>query len=142
MPSARAGAARGARGAGPSLGGPELLPARLPPGTGPREPRTELVWLPRGERGCPAGFRCQRPGSLWGRGCRAPAGPPRAAGAGEAPGDPARPARAPHSFSWGGGGVKITLEAIASAMGTSLRRAPSWEKSANHFSLQKSGVKD
>lgn len=93
MPSAGAEAARRARGAGPGLRGPALPPAWHPPGTSPREPLTERDRLWRSERGTPAGFRCQRPGSLWGWGCRAPAGPPRGAGAGEAPGEPACPAR-------------------------------------------------
>lgn len=50
--------------------------------------------------------------------------------------------RAPQSFFFwggeggecGGSGAKITVKAIASALRAALRRAPSREKSANHFS--------
>lgn len=66
MPSAGCLGGRGPTdaGAGPSLRGPALPPARDPPGTSPREPLTERGWLWRRERGTPACFRCQRPGGF------------------------------------------------------------------------------
>lgn len=119
-------------------------PGRGPPGTHPREPLAERVRLSGGERETPVRFRCQRPGSVWGRGCRALMGPtdekrrqmsPVASPAcSRGVAGPSRLSRDRSRFSRGGSCAKIPIRAMASALRAALRRAPSREKSANHFS--------
>lgn len=72
MPSADS--PRRARGAGPGLRGPAPPARRGHTRDAPREPLAERAWLSGGEGETPAGFRCQRPGGVGGRGRRARTG--------------------------------------------------------------------